>query len=63
MKHNPIADWLKAQGRTSDWLAKEVGCSANWLSSVGTGNKTPSPILVASLERVTGIPASAWVKA
>ena len=64
MKDNPITLWLRANGRTSDWLAKQCGTTAKWLSAVGNGTRPPSSILAASLERVTdgGIPASVWGK-
>lgn len=60
MKDNPIAAWLKENGRTTEWLAKQVGTKPGWLSSVGNRKRPPSSILAASLERITGIPASVW---
>jgi hypothetical protein len=62
MKDNPIAAWLKENGRTTEWLAAQVGTKPGWLSSVGTRKRKPSSILATSLERITGIPASEWAK-
>lgn len=61
MKDNPIKQWLKENGRSAAWLATQVGCRQPWLSTVANGNGRPSPILASAIERVTGIPASAWV--
>ena len=63
MKDKPITAWLTSAGRTRTWLAGQLGCTKGHLSGVDNGRITPSPILIASLERVTGIPASVWVKA
>ena len=60
MKPNPITNWLRDNGRTSAWLADQLGCTRAHLSAIGTGRGKPSPIIAKSLERVTGIPASAW---
>lgn len=62
MKDNPIATWLKENGRTTEWLAAQVGTKPGWLSSVGNRKRKPSGILAASLERITGIPATTWVQ-
>ena len=62
MKETPITEWLQREGRTRTWLAGQLGCSRSHLSGVDHGRINPSPILAASLERVTGIPASVWVR-
>ena len=63
MTDKPITTWLDKEGRTRSWLAGQIGCTRAHIYAIDAGRKPPSPIIAASLERVTGIPASVWVKA
>jgi DNA-binding transcriptional regulator YdaS (Cro superfamily) len=54
MKPNPIQDWLRANGRTSTWLASGAGCTESYLSQIGRGRRVPSKALAVAIEAVTG---------
>ena len=58
-----LAHWLRENGRSGAWLARQVGCSPSMVSALKRADRrvTPGLRLAAEIERVTGIPAMAWV--
>ena len=58
-----LKQWLADEGRKHSWLADQCKVDGSTLTRWLTGATTPHPLAQAELERVTGIPASVWVKA
>lgn len=58
--HKQLEEWLSAEGRKKGWLATSLHVSPSavtaWLSGVSRPRKTARD----ALEKMTGIPASAW---
>ena len=62
MKANELLKaWLKDEGRKSSWLAKHCMADQSTVSHWVNGNRMPHAVNRAAIERLTGIPASAWV--
>lgn len=57
-----LDEWLKRTGHSRAWLAAEVGTSEVSISRVVNGKQTPSLRLAVALERITGIPASKFLR-
>lgn len=52
-----IKVWLYQHGRTQAWLAEQVGVSANYITMILSGTRSPSLRVATRLQDVTGIPA------
>jgi antitoxin component HigA of HigAB toxin-antitoxin module len=52
-----IKVWLYQHDRNIKWLADQVGVSANYVTMILSGQRTPSLDVAARLEDITGIPA------
>lgn len=57
-----LDDWLKRTGHSRAWLATEANTSEVSISRVANGKQTPSLRLAVALERITGIPASKFLR-
>ena len=57
-----LRDWLARRQWTQSDLARDLGLTRQYLHLVIRGNQRPSLTLASKIERVTGIPASAWVQ-
>lgn len=57
-----LDDWLKRTGHSRAWLALEAGTSEVSISRVANGKQTPSLRLAVALEKITGIPASKFLR-
>jgi len=51
-----LKDWIAKEGRKQTWVAQQVGCSPQWLSSVLKGRKPMSDKLARALQDKLGIP-------
>jgi transcriptional regulator with XRE-family HTH domain len=58
-----VLAWLTAQGRSRSWLARQVGVEPSVLWRWLHGSRTPHVASVVAIERITGVPASAWTDA
>ena len=60
-KHTLIKEWLKASGRSSKWLADQLGFTDSHMSRICNGASVTKTTALA-LEKVSdgGIPASTW---
>lgn len=56
-----LKEWLASGGRKKSWLAGQCNVGTLALHKWITGASVPNPAGRAAIERVTGIPASAWV--
>ena len=56
-----LAAWLGRTKLTQYDLADSLGVSQGQVSSIVTGRRKPSLDLAIKIERLAGIPASAWV--
>ena len=61
-KDHPLADWREKHKRSLQSLASEVGCSQPHLSEIENRRNEPSLGLAARLQRVTGLPVTAFLK-
>jgi DNA-binding XRE family transcriptional regulator len=57
-----LDEWLERTAHTRAWLASEVGTSEVSISRIANGKQTPSLRLAVALERITGIPASRFLR-
>lgn len=57
-----IKKWLKAEGRTSKWLAGMLGISVDHMSKISTGKVQVTRTTALAIERVTNgaVPADSW---
>jgi transcriptional regulator with XRE-family HTH domain len=57
-----LRDWLYENDKSQEWLAKQIGAFQTSVSRWCRGASTPRSLEHAiALERVTGIPAKAWL--
>lgn len=55
--------FLKTEGKSQGWLARELGVSSAYLSMILSGRRHPSLTVASKLEAVTGIPAREFAEA
>lgn len=48
-----LADWLRQNGRTTTWLAEQVGRDRSFISRVKNGGALPSVEVAADIQRLT----------
>jgi DNA-binding transcriptional regulator YdaS (Cro superfamily) len=48
-----LNEYLKARGIKKTWLAKELGCSNNYIILICNGRRKPSTMLAKAIERFT----------
>jgi transcriptional regulator with XRE-family HTH domain len=53
--------WLYKHGRTQAWLADQVGVSANYITMILSGARTPSLKVATKLADITGIPSRKFI--
>ncbi len=58
-----LLQWLGRTRQTQYELAESIGVSQGYVSGIITGRHKPSLDIAAKIERVAGIPASAWATA
>jgi hypothetical protein len=51
-----LKDWIAQEGRKQNWVARQVGCSPQWLNYVLQGKKPLSDKLADALQTKLGIP-------
>jgi len=56
-----LTDWIDRQGLSDVFAAKKLGVSKSFLCRMQQGTRWPSLARSAKIERITGIPMSAWV--
>lgn len=49
--------FLKANNRTQEWLASELGVTPAYVSQILSGVRKPSLNVASRLETITGVPA------
>lgn len=57
-----LRDWLSRSGMSVTDLSKLLEMSQPHTSHVLNGGRTPSLVMAARIQRVTGIPAADWVE-
>lgn len=57
-----LDEWMKLEGRTGKWLAKQLGVRDQWVSAIRRGREKPSRHLATHIESVTdgAVPVSVW---
>jgi hypothetical protein len=51
-----LRDWIEQEGRRQNWVARQVGCSPQWLNHVLKGRKPLSDRLAQVLQQKLGVP-------
>lgn len=59
--HRRLAAWLELNEKKQRDVARSLRVSEGQMSLLVSGQRRPSLVLATRIEKLTGIPASAWV--